>query len=729
MKKNLFIIMFFMIFVIALGANAIESTVFYEGFTDNDFVYPDVSDLNWSINDGNFIGSSYVTVQNQEISMDYQYDVNGGTARRLRADSGHNVTLEHYIIKFAFNGTYVDNSGGSWNPGLYIYDGENESTESIDFSFNYRRIGNDDLFDMQLLLSDSVVLSDLNNAEDAYGGMFNMSTHKYFVIEVDGDSGFYNMTVYKDSFEGVSIYSSQGTGLGFGTRQSWPSEIPLKFNLDPGTAGAGDEFKATLDEIEVLEVNVAPTTDTSGIIPSVVYHTDNMEANCTGSDGESDPLTFSFKWYENSTTVVSTAGNYTAGTQGTTYTLECTANDGYQDGTALNSSVLTVSNTVPVASNVSILQTTLYTYTNANCTYVYSDLDGDPEEPRNSPSGTNIKWFKNGVEISGEDDVELNSSLFDTYDLIRCEVEPSDGDYGTAVNSSELNISNNAAEFDETVTGFVLNIIGGIPEEISYTSTWTDDDSHNLTSITSSCAFLSVSKTGSDGSGTWSIDYTASGSQEGVNSCNVTINDGYEDTVSNQFNVEVYTLAGGSVRQLSSGGGGTVEEEQPPVEEIVEEPFSLTAWFDEQLSDDTIIDLRSERASITGFSIVKESPGAKVLDPKDILNDIVFYILGIILALVMVAVHFPGFAHQKRKKLVALLAAMLIFSVFMVMAFNLNVWLSLISTTVVSGGLIFMLFARQATKMRAVFARNHMFLILIEVGLFVANLFNIGLLG
>ncbi|MCX6709953.1 MAG: hypothetical protein NTV63_03325 [Candidatus Woesearchaeota archaeon] len=95
-------------------------------------------------------------------------------------------------------------------------------------------------------------------------------------------------------------------------------------------------------------------------------------------------------------------------------------------------------NTKPSITGVEINETAVYFNTSINCSYNWSDADGD------SVTAT-FKWFNGSSQISGETSVILTEGKYKHFDVLRCEVIPSDGnEFGTAVNSSSVTALNYA---------------------------------------------------------------------------------------------------------------------------------------------------------------------------------------------------------------------------------------------------------------------------------------------
>ena len=108
------------------------------------------------------------------------------------------------------------------------------------------------------------------------------------------------------------------------------------------------------------------------------------------------------------------------------WTLSCQANDTNGVTTDWYNTSITVSNTAPNASTVLPVNIT----GGLNCTYTFSDEDGDSE------SSSTYKWFVNGT-ASAITTRTIGSSNYSIGASIRCEVTPNDGTTpGTPRNSS-----------------------------------------------------------------------------------------------------------------------------------------------------------------------------------------------------------------------------------------------------------------------------------------------------
>jgi hypothetical protein len=141
-------------------------------------------------------------------------------------------------------------------------------------------------------------------------------------------------------------------------------------------------------------------------------------------------------------------------------TLQIIPADNSTNGTAVNSSDLEISNSLPVASSPNITPTVAFNNNSLSGTYLFSDID----EFDVNTSFRN--WYVNSTIVASNIDLFLSSN-FSRGDTIVYEVIPYDGEENsTAVNSSSLLIGNfvpvasnvsiipTSAFPDNTLTGF-----------------------------------------------------------------------------------------------------------------------------------------------------------------------------------------------------------------------------------------------------------------------------------
>jgi hypothetical protein len=114
--------------------------------------------------------------------------------------------------------------------------------------------------------------------------------------------------------------------------------------------------------------NTAPSMNTSRISPTTAYATSTLLGYCNATDADANNITYYFTWYKNAAVnttgtfaasapaIERNVGNITSGlAKGQNWTLQCTPYDGTVNGTAMNSSVLTISNSAPTNETISLI--------------------------------------------------------------------------------------------------------------------------------------------------------------------------------------------------------------------------------------------------------------------------------------------------------------------------------------------------------------------------------------
>ncbi len=201
----------------------------------------------------------------------------------------------------------------------------------------------------------------------------------------------------------------------------------------------------TSDAVEIA--NTPPTFTSVSLTPSDPVVTDTVTATCYGwSDDDGDSESYSYAWEVSGTSVTATdrlgLGPYQ---RGDTVFVTVTANDGTDDGDVVTSNTITIQNSIPTLSSVSISPSPAYgDDTLTALSHGWSDADGD------SPV-YGYAWYVNGV-LASEAGSSLDSSFFVRDDEVYVEITPSDGiDTGTPVCSSTELIKNTPPVADAEV--------------------------------------------------------------------------------------------------------------------------------------------------------------------------------------------------------------------------------------------------------------------------------------
>src|SRR3989338_2192062 len=185
--------------------------------------------------------------------------------------------------------------------------------------------------------------------------------------------------------------------------------------------------------------NTLPVVASTTIAPATAYETTIL--NCTNSsatDADNDTVTLNYKWYKNS----DFTGQITWNLTGTYFnhfdniTCGIIPYDSYNYGNQVNSSIITILNTVPVISSIAISPAEAYVNSTLNCTGTYSDVDNYDE------SGSMYKWYVNGT-VNSSVTTKTFENGFVKHNNVSCEYSPKDNyDYGAVVNSSNITILN-----------------------------------------------------------------------------------------------------------------------------------------------------------------------------------------------------------------------------------------------------------------------------------------------
>ncbi len=208
--------------------------------------------------------------------------------------------------------------------------------------------------------------------------------------------------------------------------------------------GNGGTDTATVT-MTVSAVNDAPVISSVTITPASPKTKDLLTANVTASDIDGDTLTYTYVWKNGTTTLaetgptlnLATVGN---GDKGDTITVTVTANDGTADSAPVTSAGVTVVNTAPVISSVSITPATPATRSLLTANVVSSDADLDSVT-------YSYQWNKNGQPLTGATGPTLDLSVAgngDDGDTITVTVIATDSDSAASppVTSDSVTISN-----------------------------------------------------------------------------------------------------------------------------------------------------------------------------------------------------------------------------------------------------------------------------------------------
>lgn len=194
-----------------------------------------------------------------------------------------------------------------------------------------------------------------------------------------------------------------------------------------------------------FKINTPPIAAGLGISPTNPKTTDNLTENYNYSDSDSDPQgSTEIRWYKNN--VLQSTYNNTltvpssATKKGEQWYFTVKPHDGLEFGSMVSSPIVTIANTAPTATNLTITPTNPKTNDNLVGSYTFSDADGDPK------GSEEIRWYKNTVLQSAYNNaLTVPSSVTSRGEQWYFTVKPYDGtDYGTIVTSATIIIANTA---------------------------------------------------------------------------------------------------------------------------------------------------------------------------------------------------------------------------------------------------------------------------------------------
>ena len=228
-----------------------------------------------------------------------------------------------------------------------------------------------------------------------------------------------NGTLYVGPAESSGISQFETDSLSFGT------------HLITATVTDLDGLYAS--EQVTMVVNGIPSQPAVVISPDPATTTDTLEAIATGStDVDGTVVTYLYEWFLNGTLSTTHTGSTVAATstlKDEHWMVRVTPTDGIVNGLAVETD-LTVSNTPPVMTSVSVSPTSPTTLDDITCTYTASDVDLVDTDLSYS-----FEWFINSSPVSGASNI-LNGP-FTQGDVVTCRVTPNDGfDVGTFMENS-----------------------------------------------------------------------------------------------------------------------------------------------------------------------------------------------------------------------------------------------------------------------------------------------------
>ena len=241
--------------------------------------------------------------------------------------------------------------------------------------------------------------------------------------DADGDARTY---AYQWRLDGSDIPGATGATLDLGQpgHGSKGDDISVEVVANDGSAGSAPATSAP-----IAIQNSAPTVTSVTIDQGAPTTNQLLSVTVVSADADGDARTYTYQWQKNgadrfgetaATFDLSQLGN---GDKSDGISVEVIAADGSDSSTPLTSGAVTVANSAPVLSAVSIDQAAPATNATLSATITASDPDGDTVTPTR-------QWRKSGVDLAGATSATLDLAVpgnGDKGDQIALRVSVSDG--------------------------------------------------------------------------------------------------------------------------------------------------------------------------------------------------------------------------------------------------------------------------------------------------------------
>ncbi len=258
------------------------------------------------------------------------------------------------------------------------------------------------------------------------------------INDIDGDSVTVSYAWYVDDSLVDAATESTLTGTYFDKNQSVTCVATPDDGTSPGTP-------VTSNVREIL--NTPPSVTGATVTPATATEASTLtcSAESPSDDDPADSITLTFEWLVGTEIVLSESAP--AGSTGTLdgtwfdrddqVRCRITPDDGTDSGTPVTSSTVTIENTAPVVSGVTIEPDMATKADTLTCTHSPpSDIDGDAVT-------VVYAWTVNGALVVGETGATLDPGYFSKGNEVQCTATPTDGtDAGTPVTSGVLVILN-----------------------------------------------------------------------------------------------------------------------------------------------------------------------------------------------------------------------------------------------------------------------------------------------
>lgn len=265
------------------------------------------------------------------------------------------------------------------------------------------------------------VLASVSLSPSTFGESDTVTCVPSGFTDADGDSASYSYA-WKVNGSYVSATTSTLTGSSFDKSDSVQCEITPNDGTDDG---------ATVASAVVRVGNAKPVLSSATITPSSPKEKDVLTVTLgSATDADGDTITYKYSWSVGGTAVATTPTlNGSRFDKGDVVTVTVTPNDGTDDGTQVTSSSVTIANTAPVISAVTLSPSSPGTDTLLTAAVTAADDDGESLT-------YSYDWYVGGTKVSATGASLDGKSFFDKGDSVYVVVTADDGDDTSAAFTS-----------------------------------------------------------------------------------------------------------------------------------------------------------------------------------------------------------------------------------------------------------------------------------------------------
>ena len=286
--------------------------------------------------------------------------------------------------------------------------------------------------------------------------LINMGTPPSITIDSPVDGTTFGLGEAVSFYATVSDQEELPSQIGLVWTSSIDGEISTQGPTSTGTAQfsttglssgthtifvtATDGLGLTSDASVAVQINSPPSQPTVNLVPTAPTSSDDITAIVTGSvDPDGDSISYSYDWILNgsSTGYTSSTLPASATSKGEVWVLQVTPSDAYSSGTP-GEAYVSIGNTAPVVSNVSISPTTPFVTDTLTCTASVVDPDEIPQE--------NITWtnITTAATLGTGASLAFTPGTVSPSDIIQCHFEAVDGDQTTDSGVATVELMNTA---------------------------------------------------------------------------------------------------------------------------------------------------------------------------------------------------------------------------------------------------------------------------------------------